>query len=99
MALELAASDATTDCVAPRFTRTDTLASVPERGRTGIRVEIPGGRFAETEDIAGVVRFLAGPETDYVTGEVIDVTVGWTSEREVHGIFYRVRRRVRYARW
>ncbi len=76
LALELAASGATANCVAPGFTRTDMLASVPERVREDILSEIPVGRFAEIEDIAGVVRFLAGPDADYVTGEVIDVTGG-----------------------
>ncbi len=76
LALELASSGATANCVAPGFTRTDMLDAVPERVREEILEEIPVGRFAEIEDIAGVVRFLAGPDADYVTGEVIDVTGG-----------------------
>jgi 3-oxoacyl-[acyl-carrier protein] reductase len=76
LALELAPSGSTANCVAPGFTRTDMLESVPERVREKIVAEIPLGRFADIEDIAGVVRFLAGEQSAYVTGEVIDVNGG-----------------------
>jgi 3-oxoacyl-[acyl-carrier protein] reductase len=52
------------------------LESVPERVREKIVAEIPLGRFADIEDIAGVVRFLASEQSAYVTGEVIDVNGG-----------------------
>lgn len=35
------------------------------------------GRMAKQEDVAAMVAFLASPETDNVTGEVIDVSAGY----------------------
>lgn len=76
LALELAPGGSTANCVAPGFTKTDMLESVPEDVRENIVAQIPLGRFAEIEDIASVVRFLSGEESSYVTGEVIDINGG-----------------------
>ncbi|WP_049920933.1 beta-ketoacyl-ACP reductase [Halopiger djelfimassiliensis] len=76
IALELAQGGSTANCVAPGFTRTDMLESVPETVLDRIVSGIPLERLAEVEDIAAVVRFLASPESSYVTGEVIDVNGG-----------------------
>ena len=76
MALELANGGSTANCVAPGFTRTDMLETVPEEVQEKIVAEIPLGRFAEIEDIAATVRFLASEESSYITGEVLDVNGG-----------------------
>lgn len=76
IALELAHHNSTANCVAPGFTRTDMLEQVPERVREQIRETIPLGRFADTKDIVGVVRFLAGDHADYMTGQVIGINGG-----------------------
>jgi 3-oxoacyl-[acyl-carrier protein] reductase len=36
----------------------------------------PAGRFAEPEEIAATVRFLCGPESRYITGQLIHVNGG-----------------------
>ena len=41
-----------------------------------IKKEIPLGSLGTPEDIAGVVAFLAGPESKYITGQVITVDGG-----------------------
>jgi 3-oxoacyl-[acyl-carrier protein] reductase len=76
LALELARSGSTANCVAPGFTRTDMLEGVSGRVQEKIRDDIPLGRFAEVDDVSGVVRFLAGPDSGYVTGQVIGVNGG-----------------------
>ena len=76
LALELAHTGATANCVAPGFTRTDMLAEVPEDVQERIVAQIPLERFAEIDDIAATVRFLASEESSYITGEVIDVNGG-----------------------
>jgi 3-oxoacyl-[acyl-carrier protein] reductase len=76
LALELASTDSTANCVAPGFVRTDMLEGVPERVKEQILDRIPLGRFAEVEDITGIVRFLAGEESSYMTGQVLAVNGG-----------------------
>ena len=76
LALEMAASGSTANCVAPGFVATDMLAEIPERVQERIRQRIPLDRFATIEDIAPVVRFVANPESRYMTGQVIGVNGG-----------------------
>ncbi|UVE52140.1 beta-ketoacyl-ACP reductase (plasmid) [Haloferax larsenii] len=76
IALELARHDTTANCVAPGFTKTDMLADVGEEIQDKIRQRIPLRRFAEVDDIAGIVRFLASEKSDYMTGQVLGVNGG-----------------------
>ena len=76
LALEMAASGSTANCVAPGFVATDMLAEIPERVQERIRQRIPLDRFATIDDIAPVVRFVASPESRYMTGQVIGVNGG-----------------------
>jgi 3-oxoacyl-[acyl-carrier protein] reductase len=76
LAIELADSGSTANCVAPGFTQTEMVEGLPQRVQDQIRSEIPLGRFATIEEIASVVRFVASPEASYITGEVLDVNGG-----------------------
>ncbi|MFC6719440.1 beta-ketoacyl-ACP reductase [Natrialbaceae archaeon GCM10025810] len=76
IALELAPSGSTANCVAPGFTDTEMVQTIPEDVRAEIRSNVPLGRFADPDEIAGLVRYLAGEESGYITGEVIDVNGG-----------------------
>lgn len=76
LALELAQEGSTANCVAPGFVRTDMLAEVPDRVKKNILDRIPLGRFAEVADIVGMVRFLAGEESSYMTGQVLGINGG-----------------------
>ncbi len=76
IALELAQEGSTANCVAPGFVMTDMLADVPDRVKEGILERIPLDRFAEVEDIVGMVRFLASEESSYMTGQVLGVNGG-----------------------
>lgn len=76
LALELADSGSTANCVAPGFTETQMIEGIPERVREKIQSQIPLGRFATIEEIACVVSFIASPNASYITGEVLDVNGG-----------------------
>lgn len=76
LALELAAHGSTANCVAPGFVKTDMLEKVPERVQDNIREKIPLDRFADPEDIVGMIRFLASDHASYMTGQVLGVNGG-----------------------
>ena len=76
IALELASEGSTANCVAPGFVETDMLADVPERVQENILERIPLDRFAQVDDIAGIVRFLASRDSSYMTGQVLGVNGG-----------------------
>ncbi|MBZ6493618.1 3-oxoacyl-ACP reductase family protein [Natrinema longum] len=76
LALELASHGSTANCVAPGFTETDMLETVPDRVREKIREDIPLDRFARPEDIVGMVRFLVGDQAEYMTGQVVGINGG-----------------------
>ena len=76
IALEMARDGSTANCVAPGFVKTDMLEPVPDRVKEQILERIPLDRFAEVEDIAGIVRFLASEESSYMTGQVLGVNGG-----------------------
>ncbi|SEA11657.1 3-oxoacyl-[acyl-carrier-protein] reductase [Haloplanus vescus] len=76
LALELASHGSTANCVAPGFVRTDMLEKVPERVQDKIRAKIPLDRFADPEDIVGIIRFLASDHASYMTGQVLGVNGG-----------------------
>lgn len=76
LALEMARSGSTANCISPGFVQTDMLETVPEHVQESILERIPLDRFADIEDITGVARFLAGPRSSYITGQILSVTGG-----------------------
>jgi len=76
LARELAPNGSTANCVAPGFIETDMLANVPEKVREKIVADIPLDRFGEPEEIADAVRFLAGDDSTYITGQILSVNGG-----------------------
>lgn len=76
LALELAKSGATANCIALGFTRTEMVEAIPDEIQDELRDEIPLERFADVSEIAGLVRYLASEESGYITGEVIDINGG-----------------------
>ena len=55
----------------------DLLAPFDEISRAGIVLQTPIGRMASADELASVVRFLAGPESTYCIGDVFPVSGGW----------------------
>ncbi len=76
LALEMASTGSTANCIAPGFVETDMLEEVPKRVQEKILREIPLDRFATIEDVAPIVRFVASEESSYMTGQVLGVNGG-----------------------
>jgi 3-oxoacyl-[acyl-carrier protein] reductase len=77
VAKEVARKGITVNAVAPGFTETDMLKTIPESVKEQLLKQIPMGRFATPEDIAKIVVFLASEDAKYITGQVINVNGGY----------------------
>jgi 3-oxoacyl-[acyl-carrier protein] reductase len=75
-AKELASRGILVNAVAPGYIETDMTAELPDAARDTLREQIALGRLGKPEDIAAVVRFLAGPGASYITGQVLVVDGG-----------------------
>jgi 3-oxoacyl-[acyl-carrier protein] reductase len=73
---ELGTRNITANVVAPGYVETDMTAKLPEDVRDRYLAQIPAGRFATPEEIAGTVTWLASDAAGYVTGAVIPVDGG-----------------------
>ena len=76
VAKELASRNILCNAIAPGFIETDMTAELSEAVQAELKNQIALGRLGSPEDIAGVVRFLAGPAAAYITGQVLVVDGG-----------------------
>ena len=74
-AAELAKYNITVNAIAPGFTCTGMLASIPSNVLAQICAKIPLGRLAQPDEIAKAAAFLA-TEGDYITGQQLNVNGG-----------------------
>ena len=71
LALEYAKYGVTVNAIAPGPVMTAMLAGVPEAIRERIIAQVPVGRIASPDEIAGVHVFLASDDAAFITGQVI----------------------------
>lgn len=76
LALELAKSGITVNCVAPGAIMTPMLEAVPEDIRAKYIESIPMGRFGDPDDVASAHLFFCGELASYITGQVLFVDGG-----------------------
>jgi 3-oxoacyl-[acyl-carrier protein] reductase len=76
MARELGSRSITTNVVAPGFVETEMTGVLPEETQAQYKAQIPLGRYASTDEVAGVVHWLASDAAGYITGAVIPVDGG-----------------------
>ena len=76
LAQSLAPEGKRVNVIAPGFVDTDILAGDSPEKRASREEEVPLKRIGTPEDIAGVVSFLVGEDSSYVTGAVIHVNGG-----------------------
>jgi 3-oxoacyl-[acyl-carrier protein] reductase len=67
------------NAVCPGFIDTPLLAGLNDTMRAAITMRIPAGRMGAAHEVAEVVRFLAGPESSYCSGDVYSASGGYVS--------------------
>ena len=76
LAKELGPSGIRVNCVAPGAIETDMTAFLTPEDRAALAGETPLGRMGAPEEVAEAVRFLAGEEARFITGQVLRVDGG-----------------------
>ena len=76
VAKELAARNIQVNCIAPGFILTDMTLKLSEENRQELADAIPAGRIGAPEDIAGLISFLASEDSNYITGQVMNIDGG-----------------------
>ncbi len=78
-AAEFGARQITVNAVSPGLTETDAMrANVPEGIKQAMVARTPLGRVGMPTDIASAVAFLASPDAQWITGQVVIVSGGFT---------------------
>jgi 3-oxoacyl-[acyl-carrier protein] reductase len=76
VAREFASRGINVNAVAPGFVDTDMTNNMTDDAKSQINGMIPMGKMGTTKDIADLVLFLAGDNSNYITGQVICVDGG-----------------------
>ena len=76
LAREYGSRGITFNVIAPGFVETDMTAVLDDSLKEKYVSQIPLSRFASTDEVASVVRFIASEEAGYITGAVIPVDGG-----------------------
>ena len=75
-AKELASRNINVNAVAPGYIQTEMTEKLSEAARQAFLGAIPLARPGTAADVAQAVRFLAGPESDYITGQTLHIDGG-----------------------
>ena len=76
LAKEVASRNIFVNAVAPGFIETQMTDVLKQEVKEEIAKNIPLRRMGTPEDVANVVKFLAGEQSSYITGQVINVDGG-----------------------
>ncbi|MBU0630071.1 MAG: 3-oxoacyl-[acyl-carrier-protein] reductase [Candidatus Margulisbacteria bacterium] len=76
IARELASRNITANAIAPGFIQTAMTDKLTDEVKQKMMSQIPMGKLGSPDDIANAAVFLASPEADYITGQVLAVNGG-----------------------
>lgn len=71
MAKELARKKIRVNAVCPGFVKTEMVDRLPEDKKKEYLKDVPLGRFADVDEVAGLVSFLCSDDASYITGQAI----------------------------
>jgi 3-oxoacyl-[acyl-carrier protein] reductase len=83
LAVETGKRGVTVNVIAPGFVDTDMMAPYAAY-RDKMESQIPAGRFARPQEVAGLAAFLLSPPAAYITGTVLPIDGGLTAHLGVH---------------
>lgn len=76
---EVGEHNVTVNCIAPGLIMNDFLLKIyPKEYFEEFEKSVPLGRSGEPKDIAGAVLFLVSDDGNYMTGQTLSVSGGWT---------------------
>lgn len=76
LARELGAKNICVNAISPGLIETEMTSLLTKSDKEMLREQIPLKRAGKPEDVAGAVFFLASPQADYITGQVIRINGG-----------------------
>ena len=83
LAVETGKRGVTVNVIAPGFVDTDMMAPYAAY-RDKMQGQIPAGRFAKPEEVAGLAAFLMSEPAAYISGTVLPIDGGLTAQLGVH---------------
>ncbi|MFJ5368176.1 SDR family NAD(P)-dependent oxidoreductase [Bosea sp. CER48] len=83
LAVETGKRGITVNVIAPGFVDTDMMAPYAAY-RDKMQGQIPAGRFAKPEEVAGLAAFLMSEPAAYISGTVLPIDGGLTAQLGVH---------------
>ena len=76
LAQEMGSRGITVNAVSPGYIETDMTKGLSDELKAKILGQVPLGRIGQPDDVAHAVKFLAGEEAAYITGQVLAVNGG-----------------------
>ncbi|MBN1298178.1 MAG: 3-oxoacyl-[acyl-carrier-protein] reductase [Actinobacteria bacterium] len=76
LAKEVAIRNINVNAIAPGYIETEMTARLGEKIKESLINTIPSGKLGKPEDVAKAAIFLAGPDSDYITGTVLSLDGG-----------------------
>ncbi|MCU4182645.1 SDR family NAD(P)-dependent oxidoreductase [Bosea sp. BH3] len=83
LAVETGKRGVTVNVIAPGFVDTDMMAPYAAY-RDKMQSQIPAGRFAKPEEVAGLATFLMSEPAAYISGTVLPIDGGLTAQLGIH---------------
>ncbi|BED92931.1 MAG: 3-oxoacyl-ACP reductase FabG [Candidatus Paraimprobicoccus trichonymphae] len=77
LAKELGPSNIQVNCIVPGVISTDMIKNLTSEEMENLKNQIPLGRFGKTFEIANLILFLASENSNYITGEIINISGGF----------------------